>query len=77
MRRSQQPTRFPNGEGVFGPGALEDRAHCDFFNLFNANSILSINTSYNTTTAGNAGASRNVTGFLPGCLIKIGVHVDF
>jgi hypothetical protein len=49
----------------------------DFFNLFNANSILSINTSYNTTTAGNAGAWRNVTGFLPGCLIKFGVHVDF
>jgi len=49
----------------------------DFFNLLNANPILSIGTAYNTSAPGVAGAWRNVTSLLPGRLIKFGVHLNF
>jgi hypothetical protein len=49
----------------------------DFYNIFNASTILSIATGYNTTAPGQSGAWRNVTGLLPGRLIKFGVHLDF
>jgi carboxypeptidase family protein len=49
----------------------------DFYNLFNASPILSIGTGYNTTAPGSAGAWQNVTGLLPGRLIKFGLHIDF
>jgi hypothetical protein len=49
----------------------------DFFNLLNANPILSIGTAYNTSAPGVTGAWRNVTSLLPGRLIKFGVHLNF
>jgi len=49
----------------------------DAYNIFNASPILSIGTAFNTTAPGVAGAWRNVTGLLPGRLIKFGVHLDF
>jgi hypothetical protein len=49
----------------------------DFYNLLNANPILTIGTAYNTSAPGVAGAWRNVTSLLPGRLIKFGVHLDF
>jgi len=49
----------------------------DFYNLLNASPILSIATGFNQTTPGVAGAWQNVTGLLPGRLIKFGVHLDF
>jgi len=49
----------------------------DFYNLLNANPILTIGTAYNTSAPGTPGAWRNVTSMLPGRLIKFGVHLDF
>lgn len=49
----------------------------DAYNIFNASPILSIGTAYNTTAPGAAGAWQNVTGLLPGRLIKFGIHLDF
>ncbi len=49
----------------------------DFYNLLNASPILSIATGFNQTAPGVAGAWQNVTGLLPGRLIKFGVHLDF
>jgi hypothetical protein len=49
----------------------------DFYNLLNANPILTIGTAYNASAPGVAGAWRNVTSLLPGRLIKFGVHLDF
>ena len=49
----------------------------DFYNLLNASPILSIATGFNQTAPGTAGAWQNVTGLLPGRLIKFGVHLDF
>jgi hypothetical protein len=49
----------------------------DFFNVLNANPILTIGTAYNTSAPGVAGAWRNVTSLLPGRLIKFGLHLDF
>jgi hypothetical protein len=49
----------------------------DAYNLFNASPILSIGTAYNTSAPGVAGAWRNVTGLLPGRLLKFGIHLDF
>ncbi len=48
----------------------------DFYNILNANSILSINTGYNNT-APVSGGWRSVSALLPARLIKFGVHVDF
>jgi hypothetical protein len=49
----------------------------DFYNLLNANPILTIGTGYNTSAPGTPGAWRNVTSLLPGRLIKFGLHLDF
>jgi carboxypeptidase family protein len=49
----------------------------DFYNVFNANPILTVGTAYNTSAAGTPGAWRNATSILPGRVIKFGVHVDF
>lgn len=49
----------------------------DAFNVLNASPILSVQTGYNTTAPGLGGAWRNVTGLLPGRLMKFGVHFDF
>ena len=49
----------------------------DFYNVLNANPILTIGTGYNTSAPGTPGAWRNVTSLLPGRLIKFGVHLDF
>jgi hypothetical protein len=49
----------------------------DFFNIFNANPILTVGTAYNTSAPGTPGAWRNVTSLLPGRLIKFGLHLDF
>jgi hypothetical protein len=49
----------------------------DFYNLLNANPILTVGTGYNTSAPGTPGAWRNVTSLLPGRLIKFGVHVEF
>jgi len=49
----------------------------DFYNLLNANPILTVGTAYNTSAPGVAGAWRNVTSLLPGRLIKFGVHLNF
>jgi hypothetical protein len=49
----------------------------DAYNLFNASPILSIGTGYNTSAQGVPGAWRNVTGLLPGRLMKFGIHLDF
>ena len=49
----------------------------DFFNLLNANPILTVGTAYNTSVPGTPGAWRNATSVLPGRLIKFGLHLDF
>ena len=49
----------------------------DFYNIFNANPILTVGTAYNTSAPGVAGAWRNATSILPGRVIKFGVHLDF
>ena len=49
----------------------------DFYNVLNANPILTVGTGYNTSAPGTPGAWRNVTSLLPGRLIKFGVHLDF
>jgi hypothetical protein len=49
----------------------------DFYNVLNANPILTIGTGYNTSAPGTPGAWRNVTSLLPGRLIKFGLHLDF
>ena len=49
----------------------------DFFNLLNANPILTVGSAYNTSAPGTPGAWRNVTSLLPGRLIKFGLHLDF
>ena len=49
----------------------------DFYNLFNASPILSIATGFNQSAPGTGGAWQNVTGLLPGRLVKFGVHLDF
>ena len=49
----------------------------DFFNLLNANPILTVGTAYNTSAPGTPGAWRNATSVLPGRLIKFGLHLDF
>jgi Carboxypeptidase regulatory-like domain len=49
----------------------------DFYNILNANPILTVGTGYNTSAAGAPGAWRNVTSLLPGRLVKFGVHLDF
>ena len=49
----------------------------DFYNLLNANPILTVGTAYNTSAPGTPGAWRNATSVLPGRLIKFGVHLDF
>jgi len=49
----------------------------DVYNLFNASPILSIASGFNQTKPGTSGAWQNVTGLLPGRLIKFGVHFDF
>ena len=49
----------------------------DFYNLLNANPILTIGSGYNTSAPGTPGAWRNATSILPGRLIKFGLHVDF
>ena len=48
-----------------------------FYNIFNANPILSIASAYNATQPGLPGAWQNVSGLLPGRLVKFGVHFDF
>jgi hypothetical protein len=49
----------------------------DFYNVLNANPILTVGTAYNTSAPGTPGAWRNVTSLLPGRLIKFGLHLDF
>jgi hypothetical protein len=49
----------------------------DFYNLFNASPKLSIATGFNSSAPGTSGAWQNVTGLLPGRLLKFGVHLDF
>jgi hypothetical protein len=49
----------------------------DFYNVFNANPILTVGTAYNTSSPGRPGAWRNATSILPGRVIKFGVHLDF
>jgi carboxypeptidase family protein len=49
----------------------------DFYNIFNANPILTVGTAYNTSAPGTPGAWRNATSILPGRVIKFGVHLDF
>jgi Carboxypeptidase regulatory-like domain len=49
----------------------------DFYNVLNANPILTVGTAYNTSAPGTAGAWRNATSILPGRVIKFGVHLNF
>jgi hypothetical protein len=49
----------------------------DFYNVLNANPILTVGTAYNTSAAGTPGAWRNATSILPGRVIKFGLHLDF
>jgi hypothetical protein len=49
----------------------------DFFNLFNAGSVLAIATTYNNLAPGTTGAWKNVNTLLGSRLIKFGVHVEF
>ncbi len=49
----------------------------DFFNLFDAGSVLAIATTYNNLTPGTTGAWKNVNTLLGPRVIKFGVHVDF
>jgi Carboxypeptidase regulatory-like domain len=49
----------------------------DFFNLFNAGSVLAMATTYNNITPGTTGAWKNVNTLLNARIIKFGVHVDF
>jgi hypothetical protein len=49
----------------------------DFFNLFDAGSVLAIATTYNNLTPGTTGAWKNVNTLLGPRIIKFGVHVDF
>jgi Carboxypeptidase regulatory-like domain len=49
----------------------------DFFNLFDAGSVLAIATTYNSSTPGTPGAWKNVNTLLGSRIIKFGVHVEF
>jgi hypothetical protein len=74
-RNNQLDLRFSKVFSIKERWQIEPTA--DFFNILNASTILGIQTTYNGSAAGTAGAWRNVTNLLPARLIEFGVHVDF
>jgi hypothetical protein len=74
-RNNQLDFRLAKDINITERWKLEPTA--DFFNLLNANPILTVGTAYNTSVPGTPGAWRNATSVLPGRLIKFGLHLDF
>lgn len=74
-RNNQLDLRIGKEFRFWGERSVEPTA--DFFNLFNASSVLAKATTYNALAPGAPGAWNNVTTLLGARIIKFGVHVNF